>query len=211
MKTNKEFLDGIYKKAEYAKIELKERKETQRNLPSFFRWNKVVPALSLCMVILIALPIGIRHWKKSQIIEENNNLMALYSNETITDTPSIAIQQRNSLQMQETLLLYGTINRFEDLGDQVNLTLSIEDIYQGEWEEDSEEILIYVTGEDIWFETKEHETKILCYLMKSESGYELNNGDYSIYLYEKEENQEIIFMAKDGSTISSAILCQDME
>lgn len=209
MKTEQEFLEGIYKKAEYAKTEVHSKEKMES---SSFAWNRVIPVLSLCMVMIIAVPMGIRQWQKEHTTKKENIYKAkLYDYEEVTNVPMVAKEQRNRAQMSEIILLYGTIDQVDYIEDQVNISLKVEEIYQGNALNNSQNISIYAASNDIWFGIEEHKTQILCYLITSETGYKLNHGDYSIYLYQKEENDEIIFTAKDGTTVSSAILCQDME
>lgn len=234
MKTDKEFLEGIYIKAEQI-LQEERNDKSNKALKTKINWKQAKIAFVLCLLALIILPIsryqlfwhteGKKEVEKEPMIqrigdaEENvtsdkNNMdednideNAELSNDSAAYSLEIDSDKEKSIASSNSYLVSGIVTKTETIEEnQVEITIQVLHTYQGTAKS---EITFLCFKESLWFDIEKEEKELLFYLKETDSVYELSNGDYSLYRMLKEENNEKIYETKDGSTISSDIIEQN--
>lgn len=236
MKTDKEFLEGIYIKAEQILQEERNDKSNKALKTKIhwkpYQWKQAKIAFVLCLLALIILPISRyqlfwhtedkKEVEKEPIIqrigaaEENrtsgkNNMdeHAELSNNSAAYSLEIDADNGKSIASSNCYLVSGIVTKIETIEEnQVEITIQVLHTYQGTAKS---EITFLCLKESLWFDIEKEEKELLFYLTETDGVYELSNGDYSLYRMLKVEENEKIYETKDGSTISSDIIEQNGE
>ncbi|ABX40617.1 hypothetical protein [Lachnoclostridium phytofermentans] len=206
MKTNREFIEGIYKKAELLRQQKENSKSESWHL-RFLRFNrekKRVPAFaaSLATFALFALVIitGSQAGKSPNIDNiENKHLRTVEGQNPIANVSAYGIDEDVSNENINTVL--GVITEVVDIQNQKYINIQVSKLLCGEGTPDyitiTEGLPLTITTESL----KEMNVIVSVKPILGQEEYALIDEN-SIYFYAKEENNQNYYQAIDGTIVS---------
>ena len=200
MKTDREFLDGIYAKAE--------RIQAEHKSPAGIRYiwfKKAAPVLVLCLLAVIVLPVYRNLKGKDTTNTDGISKISAYEeiekNRQMPGDPGNTRTVPFSAVPAESLIVMGEVTETCPADDDTLISLNIEKIYQGTASGTVSFPVPAASG--LSFEKGD---KGLIYLELTDEGYILSRGDDSWYSYAGEEDVGQVFLSPDGVRISSSEL-----
>lgn len=206
MKTNREFIEGIYKKAEL----LRQQKENLKSeswylrLLRFNREKNRVPAFaaSFATFALFALVIitGSQAGKSPNINDiESKQLRTVEGQNPIANVSAYDIDEEAKIENTNTVL--GVITDVVDIQNQKCINIQVSRLLYGEGTPDyitiTEGLPLTITTDIL----KGMNVIVSVKPILSEEGYALLDEN-SIYFYEKEENNQKYYQAIDGTIVT---------
>ena len=181
MKTEKEFLEGIYQKASFV-----EEESSRSRLHPYRKYSIVIAAAMLAFLIL---PVGISKWG------------SLYKSEK----PAEPMVEPNSISYRSmkksTNVFDGTIMGIDKEETHYILRVKIEDTYIGKSIDESTILVSDVAFTAIT--TLNEGDKALFYVVEQEGEFYLNEEEYGVCRYLKSEGTQKVFETQYGDKIYS--------
>jgi len=184
MKSDKEFIDGIYEKAKYYKEDITKKKSKS----NFYLKPALALAMACCAIVLITINPALK--KK----EFNHDLVN--QNKTRNIIPS-------SYVASNPLVLAGTISDINE-GDKTfviyNITSYSESLKEGQ------ELIVAFDGSDFDDMDQYKDNKVLVYVNQVDNEFILENGIRSIYILVESGTEYELYKGVDGLTIDTRTL-----
>ncbi|MBE5960739.1 MAG: hypothetical protein E7256_05040 [Lachnospiraceae bacterium] len=198
MKSDREFLDGIYKKAaSYQDLSLEEKTGSKTFGRRFF--PAVTTGLTACaLFVLVLVGKNTGMLGKNEMAEEDLASRTREASE-ITETPSELYGMSEAHYAAESaLVVSGIIQNIERQSEQVIIQFLTEEAYTGTISSGS---LVTITAPySSILEESEGRKAILCVTLTEDGeGYMLSNTQDDIYLYAGEEDGEAVYESLSGT------------
>lgn len=213
MMTDKEFLSGIYMKAELVRAEENQKDLMDKRWKGGRVYKRLVPAMALCFLAVIAIPVyqmvrrPAEEGANTPPIETDSGgaVAAPAANEPVQgEYPkpnSRMVPMPFAAEPPALSAVHATVRSADIENGQWKVELEVIDTYQGSVSGD----LIFKCDEAAGFQFKDGEEG-LYYLEETQDGYVLSNGSRGRYLYSGTVDGTIEFEADDGTKISDADL-----
>lgn len=202
MKSDKEFLDGIYEKAKQYKDENLYLEENHDKKYYHYLKPALITGFLLASCITLVLTVNLRNNNKVEPINDSDSPGKIRS---ITPVEQHIPSPSNfSLDIDSNvMILEGRIKNI----DSKNKTFTLNDIiiYEGDVIVDKEEV-VYFSDFNIDNISLEENQKILVFVKETEDKFYLENGDYSIYTHMEEGSDFDLYEGIDGSVIDTRTL-----
>lgn len=204
MKTDREFLDGIYVRAE----QLQSKNEATKSMPNIILLKYSVPAFVALLLIVITPMMYFNRSIPMVVMQENERMMPFMAMEALA--PSLY-----DMTAQSTVIVQAKVKKieksvYEKENDIITtkVLLTAKEVYKGDKAIRSIELTVnggYNVKADIYvpydavFEKNE---VTLLFLNEANNGYILSDPMNSKYTYLSSENLDDMYQAVDGNTIT---------
>lgn len=200
MKTDREFLNGIYAKAERIQADHKKSAGIR------YVWvKKAAPVLVLCLLAVIVLPV---YWnlkgKDTKDTDGISKISAYEENEKNRQMPGDPGNTRAvpfSAVPAESLIVMGEVTEACPADEGMVISFNIEKTYRGT----ASGTVSFPVPAASALSFEKGDKGLIC-LELTDEGYILSRGDDSWYSYAGEEDDSQVFLSPDGARISSSEL-----
>lgn len=205
MKSDREFIDGIYEKARMIE---KSKETTNRMKVNPYKRYQVLRPIFISCLLLFVVTVGIKI--QQGLIEKPEKEAEI---ELTHEDVELNLGTRSiDMEVEPPIILTGKVIRLQNSKSEDIVsyaTIVVDQVIQGLVQPGEEQEIQYYTGEsggNIEFTIGE---KVLLYLCDSDEGYKtLENGAYGKYTFVQEEDGALSYESVDGIRINTKNLIE---